>query len=261
MNYYISDLHIGHTNALAFDARPFKTIEENDETIKNNWNSVVGLDDDVYLLGDISWYGSTKTLEYYSQLNGRIHLIKGNHEYMWQEALYYGVYYDDFDYPSRALKLWLANGGDTTMRNIREYLQKDKFRYEDYRVIRTAFFKSLYEYLINLPNYLEIEVNQQKYVLVHAGIDVRYPLKEQKLNSLLWIRDDFYHARGDLTKIYIFGHTPTAMLNKDRSFDIWVDDVHQNKIGIDGGLACGVIGQLNCLCLDDGKIIIVNKEE
>lgn len=43
---------------------------------------------------------------------------------MWQEALYYGVYYDDFDYPSRALKLWLANGGDTTMRNIREYLQK-----------------------------------------------------------------------------------------------------------------------------------------
>lgn len=80
MNYYISDLHIGHTNALAFDARPFKTIEENDETIKNNWNSVVGLDDDVYLLGDISWYGSTKTLEYYSQLNGRIHLIKGNHD-------------------------------------------------------------------------------------------------------------------------------------------------------------------------------------
>ena len=137
---------------------------------------------------------------------------------MWQEALYYGVYYDDFDYPSRALKLWLANGGDTTMRNIREYLQKDKFRYEDYRVIRTAFFKSLYEYLINLPNYLEIEVNQQKYVLVHAGIDVRYPLKEQKLNSLLWIRDDFYHARGDLTKIYIFGHTPTAMLKQGSEF-------------------------------------------
>lgn len=60
MNYYISDLHIGHTNALAFDARPFKTIEENDETIKNNWNSVVGLDDDVYLLGDISGMAQLK---------------------------------------------------------------------------------------------------------------------------------------------------------------------------------------------------------
>lgn len=64
MNYYISDLHIGHTNALAFDARPFKTIEENDETIKNNWNSVVGLDDDVYLLGDISWYAPYIELGY-----------------------------------------------------------------------------------------------------------------------------------------------------------------------------------------------------
>ena len=41
----------------------------------------------------------------------------------------------------RALKLWIANGGDTTMRNIREYLQKDKFRYEDYRVIRLTFLK------------------------------------------------------------------------------------------------------------------------
>ena len=180
---------------------------------------------------------------------------------MWQEALYYGVYYDDFDYPSRALKIMVSQWWWYNDEKYSWISSKDKFRYEDYRVIRTAFFKSLYEYLINLPNYLEIEVNQQKYVLVHAGIDVRYPLKEQKLNSLLWIRDDFYHARGDLTKIYIFGHTPTAMLNKDRSFDIWVDDVHQNKIGIDGGLACGVIGQLNCLCLDDGKIIIVNKEE
>ena len=42
MNYYISDLHIGHTNALAFDARPFKTIEENDETIKRSEERRVG---------------------------------------------------------------------------------------------------------------------------------------------------------------------------------------------------------------------------
>ena len=47
---------------------------------------------------------------FYIQDHNNIILIKGNHEYMWQEALYYGVYYDDFDYPSRALKLWLANG-------------------------------------------------------------------------------------------------------------------------------------------------------
>ena len=80
MNYFISDLHVGHTNVLSFDNRPFKFIEEHDETLIKNWNSVVGMDGDVYLLGDISWYNATKTIEIFNRLNGRIHLIKGNHD-------------------------------------------------------------------------------------------------------------------------------------------------------------------------------------
>lgn len=80
MHYFISDLHFGHRNCLAFDNRPFNSIEENDETIIKNWNNTVGIDDDVYLLGDISWYNSTKTIEIFNNLNGHIHLIKGNHD-------------------------------------------------------------------------------------------------------------------------------------------------------------------------------------
>ena len=38
------------------------------------------MDDDVYILGDISWYNSTKTIEIFKQLNGRLHLIRGNHD-------------------------------------------------------------------------------------------------------------------------------------------------------------------------------------
>ena len=80
MNYFISDLHFGHKNCLSFDNRPFKSIEENDEVIIKNWNNTVGIDDEVYLLGDISWYNATKTIEIFNNLNGRIHLIKGNHD-------------------------------------------------------------------------------------------------------------------------------------------------------------------------------------
>lgn len=80
MNFYIADLHFGHKNVLSFDNRPFKTIEENDNVIINNWNNVVGIDDDVYILGDISWYNSTKTIEIFKQLNGNKHLIRGNHD-------------------------------------------------------------------------------------------------------------------------------------------------------------------------------------
>lgn len=80
MNYYISDLHLEHKNVIVFDNRPVETIEENNMTIIDNWNSAVGMDDDVYLLGDISWSNSTKTLEIFNNLNGNIHLIRGNHD-------------------------------------------------------------------------------------------------------------------------------------------------------------------------------------
>lgn len=81
MNYYISDLHFGHKNCLSFDNRPFLSIEENDETLISNWNNTVGVTDDVYILGDISWYNATKTIEIYHNLNGIKHLIIGNHDY------------------------------------------------------------------------------------------------------------------------------------------------------------------------------------
>lgn len=80
VNYFISDLHFGHKNCLAFDNRPFNTIEEHDKCLIETWNEIVGIDDDVYVLGDISWHNVTKTIEIVKQLNGNKHLIKGNHD-------------------------------------------------------------------------------------------------------------------------------------------------------------------------------------
>lgn len=80
MNYYIADTHFGHINCLSFDNRLFKNIEEHDKTLIDNWNNTVSIDDDVYILGDISWYNVTKTIEIFKQLNGNKHLIKGNHD-------------------------------------------------------------------------------------------------------------------------------------------------------------------------------------
>lgn len=80
MNYFISDLHFGHQNCLTFDNRPFNNIEEHDYAIITLWNETVGIDDDVYILGDISWHNVTKTAEIFKQLNGNKHLIKGNHD-------------------------------------------------------------------------------------------------------------------------------------------------------------------------------------
>jgi len=78
--FFIADIHFGHQNALAFDNRPFKTIEEHDETVVKNWNQVVGMDDEVFILGDISWRNATETIRLVKSLNGIKHLIVGNHD-------------------------------------------------------------------------------------------------------------------------------------------------------------------------------------
>ena len=69
MNFYISDLHLGH--------RHLYTKEEEAQLLEN-WNRVVGDEDTVYILGDVSFYGSQHTVEILSVLKGRKILLKGN---------------------------------------------------------------------------------------------------------------------------------------------------------------------------------------
>lgn len=78
--FFISDLHLGHVNCLAFDNREFPNIEAHDSTIIERWNNAVGIDDDVWILGDISWYNATKTIEIFRRLNGTKNLCIGNHD-------------------------------------------------------------------------------------------------------------------------------------------------------------------------------------
>lgn len=96
-NFYISDLHIGHKNALRFDQRKFSTIEEQDAVILANINRVVTPQDNLFLLGDVSWYSPEKTYEFLSQINCRnLFLITGNHD-RWSKnskckKLFQGIY-------------------------------------------------------------------------------------------------------------------------------------------------------------------------
>lgn len=78
--FFISDLHFGHNNILKFDNRPFCDIKTHDEELISRWNNKVNINDDVYILGDISWHNATKTIDILKRLNGRKHLIVGNHD-------------------------------------------------------------------------------------------------------------------------------------------------------------------------------------
>ena len=77
--FYIADMHIAHKNILAFDKRPFSSIEEHDKVLMDNWNSVVNDGDTVYILGDEHWGKAPEVYDYFKQLKGRKVCIKGNH--------------------------------------------------------------------------------------------------------------------------------------------------------------------------------------
>lgn len=80
MKYYISDLHFGHENILKYENRPFKNITEmNDEYIRR-WNAKIKKGDEVYILGDFSFYKGEETNWILKRLNGMKFLVKGNHD-------------------------------------------------------------------------------------------------------------------------------------------------------------------------------------
>lgn len=81
MNYWFSsDWHLGHHNILRYDSRPFSSIEEHDEAIISNHNSVVGPRDNFYFLGDFCMFSPTKADDILSRINGRLHFLQGNHD-------------------------------------------------------------------------------------------------------------------------------------------------------------------------------------
>lgn len=79
MIYFTSDTHFCHNKPFLYEPRGFKSIEEHDETIVKNWNSIIKPEDEVYHLGDVMLIDNKKGIEYLKSLNGKIHLILGNH--------------------------------------------------------------------------------------------------------------------------------------------------------------------------------------
>ena len=78
--FFTSDTHFNHTNIIQYCQRPFKSTDEMNEAMIDNWNSVVGEDDTVFHLGDFCLGGAEEWNKILNRLNGRIYLILGNHD-------------------------------------------------------------------------------------------------------------------------------------------------------------------------------------
>jgi calcineurin-like phosphoesterase family protein len=88
--WFTADTHFGHANIIEYCGRPYKTVEEMDKKLIQNWNSRIKPDDLVIFLGDFCFKnskggkdgeGRQHNADFYKrQLNGNITFIKGNHD-------------------------------------------------------------------------------------------------------------------------------------------------------------------------------------
>lgn len=81
MRYYISDCHFFH-GAMndKMDRRGFASVEEMTSVMIERWNSRVRKNDEVVILGDLSWGGAEETALLLRQLRGKKFLLEGNHD-------------------------------------------------------------------------------------------------------------------------------------------------------------------------------------
>ena len=84
--YIASDLHINHRNILSYCPHrggpeiTDENVAKMNEMIITNWNSVVGTNDEVYILGDVAMGQIHLAPPLIRQLNGKKYLVRGNHD-------------------------------------------------------------------------------------------------------------------------------------------------------------------------------------
>jgi calcineurin-like phosphoesterase family protein len=97
--YIISDTHFSHFNIIKYCNRPFKTAEEMDTVMINNWKNTVKNKDTIWHLGDVAMgemKDENKLSNLIHSLPGYKKLILGNHDKQdinfWREVGFDEVY-------------------------------------------------------------------------------------------------------------------------------------------------------------------------
>lgn len=199
-------------------------------------------DDMLYIVGDILDRGPNPikiVLDLIDRPN--VVCLAGNHEYMALQCLKFlrkevtdeSLQQLGTDMIEKILN-WQLNGSAST---INEFCRLDDQAREE-----------VFEFISEFDLYEEVHVDDEVYLLVHAGLgnfSPDRPVWEYEIDELVWERPD-YSIQYYPDKYVITGHTPTMMIKGNpRPGYIYRKNRH---IAIDCGAVFG--GRLACLCLE-----------
>ena len=199
-------------------------------------------EDTLYILGDIVDRGDDG-IKILLDMMKRPNVIPmlGNHEYMAYSVLKkFNVEITESNYSTHlngeAIEMyenWMFNGGITT---CQAFLKLDR----DTR-------DTIIEYLGEFELYEEVEVNNNKFILVHGGLadfSEEKELSDYGIHDLIWGRCD-YARQYYSDKYLVTGHTPTYNIDSKYRGRIYREN---NHIAVDCGAVFGE--RLGCICLD-----------
>ncbi|MBR5914276.1 MAG: metallophosphoesterase [Selenomonadaceae bacterium] len=162
--------------------------------------------------------------------------LRGNHEQM---MLYY---YLMGTYEST---IWLPNGGNRTKAEMDEWLKHDP-----------DFLKRALQFIDKRPYYYQTFIEGQEYIFCHAGLKPGISLENQTVESILWIREEFYNGYNGTAEVVV-GHTPTPYLGnvpgvkiKDRYYPVRLP----NKITMIDTGSFLPSGRISCIDVISGQI-------
>ena len=188
--------------------------------------------DTMIFIGDYIDRGdfSFETIDFLIKISKDINavFIRGNHEEMFQNYINDG----------HSGEIFLYNGGRKTIASYKRNAGS---------VTLPESHKFFFDKLVLL-------YECDDFIAVHAGLDPMCAVGEQKKETLMWIRDEFYTAPKRWPKTVIFGHTSVSAISGKTG--IHFDD-KRNIIGIDNGAAYG--HPLACLRMPDRKVYYSNE--
>lgn len=80
MIHFTADLHFGHARIIEFHPHRGATLDDMHECLVENWNAAVAQRDEVWVLGDFAMGKLDDSLKFFHHLNGKKHLVSGNHD-------------------------------------------------------------------------------------------------------------------------------------------------------------------------------------
>lgn len=210
--------------------------------------------DFLFVLGDVidrGEWGAELLLWLTQQSN--MELILGNHEALMLACSFLFEEVNEQRLDSLSLREismiqdWIDNGGGATLKGLKKLLHKDP-----------ELVYGILDYLQEASLFEKLEVNGQKYILVHSGLgnfEKNRPLDDYTPEELLLERPSMGTQYYSDARV-IFGHTPSVLFG-----DAYAGrPVHTNSWScIDMGVAMGYLPML--LRLDDMKEFYLYTEE